>query len=59
MHEFIQRIINALRPFAAWKTLPISICNHIIRNLDRRIIPSFRKLYPDHATPHDLDGSVQ
>jgi hypothetical protein len=59
VHEFIQHIINALRPFAARKTLPISICNHIICNLDRRIIPSFRKLYPDHATPHNLDGAIQ
>jgi hypothetical protein len=59
MHEFIQRVINALRPFAARKTLPISICDHIICNLDRRIIPSLRKLYPDHATPHDLDGAIQ
>jgi hypothetical protein len=59
VHEFIQRVINASHPFAARKTLPISICNHIIRNLDRRIIPSFRKLYPDHATPHNLDGAIQ
>ena len=59
MHEFIQHIINASHPFAAQKTLPISICNHIICNLDRRIIPSFRKLYPDHATPHDLDSAIQ
>ncbi len=59
MHEFIQRIINASPPFAVRKTLPISICNHIICNLDRQIIPSFCKLYPDHAMPHDLDGAVQ
>jgi hypothetical protein len=59
VHEFIQRVINVLRPFATRKTLPISICDHVICNLDRRIIPSFRKLYPDHATPHDLDGAVQ
>ncbi len=59
MHEFIQRVINTLRPFAARKTLPISICDHIIRNLDRWIIPSFCKLYPDHATPHGLDGAIQ
>jgi hypothetical protein len=59
VHEFIQRVINASRPFAAQKTLPISICDHIICNLDRRIIPSFRKLYPDHATPHNLDSAIQ
>jgi hypothetical protein len=59
VHEFVQRVINTSRPFAARKTLPISICNHIICNLDRHIIPSFRKLYPDHATPHDLDGAIQ
>jgi hypothetical protein len=59
IHEFIQRVINALHPFAACKTLPISICDHIIRNLDRHIVPSFRKLYPDHATSHDLNGSYQ
>jgi hypothetical protein len=30
VHEFVQCVINALRPFAVQKTLPISICNHII-----------------------------
>jgi hypothetical protein len=59
IHEFIQCIINVSCPFAAQKTLPISICNHIIQNLDCRIIPSFHKLYPDHATLHDLDGAFQ
>jgi hypothetical protein len=34
IHEFIQCVINASHPFAACKTLPISICNHIICNLD-------------------------
>ncbi len=43
----------------ARKTLPISICDHIIRNLDRRIIPSFRKLYADHAVSHDLNAAFQ
>jgi hypothetical protein len=43
----------------ACKTLPISICDHITRNLDRRIIPSFRKLYTNHAGLHDLDGAYQ
>jgi hypothetical protein len=59
IHEFIQRVTNTLHPFAAWKTLPISICNRISRNLNRCIIPSFRKLYPDHVTLHDLDGAFQ
>ncbi len=59
VHEFIQCVINASRPFAAQKTLPISICDHIIRNLDHRIIPSFCKLYLDHATSHDLDSTFQ
>jgi hypothetical protein len=59
IHEFIQRVINTLRPFVVHKTLPISICDHIIRNLDCRIVPSFRKLYPDHATSHDLNSSYQ
>jgi hypothetical protein len=59
VHEFIQRIINAPCSFAARKTLPISICDHIICNLDRRLLPSFRKLYLDHAMSHDLDGTFQ
>jgi hypothetical protein len=59
IHEVIQRVINASRPFEARKTLLISICNHIICNLDCCIIPSFRKLYNDHATSHDLDGAYQ
>jgi hypothetical protein len=59
VHGFTQRVINALRPFAACKMLPISICNHIIRNFDCRIIPSFCKLYANHAMPHDPDGAYQ
>jgi hypothetical protein len=59
VHEFIQGVINASRPFAACKTLPISICDHIIRNLDQHLLPSFRKLYPDHAMSHDLDSAFQ
>jgi hypothetical protein len=59
VHEFIQHFISASRPFAAQKTLPISICDHIIHNLDRRIIPSFHKLYSDHSMPHNLDGAIQ
>jgi hypothetical protein len=59
IHKFIQQVINAFRPFVACKTLPISICNHIIRNPDRRIIPSFCKLYANHATSHDLNGAYQ
>jgi hypothetical protein len=59
VHKFIQRVINASRTFAACKTLPISICNHIICNLGCRIIPSFCKLYTNHATSHDLDGAYQ
>jgi hypothetical protein len=59
IHEFIQCIINASCPFAARKTLPISICDHIIHNLDRHIIPSFRKLYANHAVLHDLNGAYQ
>jgi hypothetical protein len=59
VHEFIQHVINTWCPFAARKMLPISICNHIIRNLNRRIIPSFRKLYANHAMSLDLDGAFQ
>jgi hypothetical protein len=59
VHEFIQHVINASHPFGAPKTLPISICNHIICNLDCCIIPSFRRLYTDHATSNDLDGAYQ
>jgi hypothetical protein len=59
IQEFIQCIINVSRPFVARKMLPISICNHIIRNLDRCIIPSFRKLYANHAMSHNLDGAFQ
>jgi hypothetical protein len=59
VHEFIQHVINASHPFAVRKTLPISICDHIIQNLDRHIVPSFCKLYLDHATSHNLDSSYQ
>jgi hypothetical protein len=43
----------------ARKMLPISICNHIIRNLDCHIIPFFRKLYDNHEMSHDLDSPYQ
>ena len=49
VHEYFQRLKNASRPFAARKTLPIDLCGRFIIGLDRRLLPSFRHLYPNHV----------
>ena len=57
--EFYQRLMAASRPFQAQRTYPISICDRFIQHLDRRLVPSFRRLYPQHSTPHPLDAAYQ
>ena len=57
--EFYQRLMNASRPFQAQRTYPVSICDTFIQKLDRRLLPSFRRLYPAHATTHRLDATYQ
>jgi hypothetical protein len=59
VHEYFQRLQNASRPFAARNTLPIDLCGRFIIGLDRRLIPFFRRLYPNHADVHDLSSAVQ
>jgi hypothetical protein len=59
VHEYFQRLQNASRPFAARKTLPIDLCGRFIIGLDRRLLPSFRRLYPNHADVHDLSSAAQ
>ena len=59
VHEYFQRLQNASRPFAARKTLPIDLCGRFIIGLDRHLIPSFRRLYPNHANVHDLSSTAQ
>jgi len=57
--EFYQRLMAASRPFQAQRTYPISICNWFIQHLDHRLVPSFRRLYPQHSSPHSLDAAYQ
>eukprot|EP00581_Thalassiosira_minuscula_P000504 CAMPEP_0183746802 /NCGR_PEP_ID=MMETSP0737-20130205/66943_1 /TAXON_ID=385413 /ORGANISM="Thalassiosira miniscula, Strain CCMP1093" /LENGTH=477 /DNA_ID=CAMNT_0025982507 /DNA_START=949 /DNA_END=2382 /DNA_ORIENTATION=- len=57
--EYYQRMLNAVRPFVKERTWPVSVCNRFIGGLDRRIITSFRKHYPDHVTQHNLAGTFQ
>ncbi len=59
VHEYFQCLQNASRPFDACKTLPINLCSRFIIGLDRGLIPSFRRLYPNHADVHDLSSAVQ
>jgi hypothetical protein len=39
--------------------LPIDLCGRFIIGLDRRLIPSFRRLYPNHADVHNLSSTAQ
>ncbi len=52
-------MLNAMHPFATQKEYPISVCNHFIRGLDRRIVAGFQCMYPLHSTVHALNGSYQ
>ena len=49
----------ASRPFQAQRVYPISICNRFIQQLDRRLLPSFRLLYPQHLAVHALKAAYQ
>ena len=51
--------MNASCPFQAQRMYPVSICDTFIQKLDRRLLPSFRCLYPAHATTHRLDATYQ
>ena len=57
--EYYQRMLNASRPFAVQECYPISVCDRFIQGLDRTILPSFCKMYPNHSLVHDLSGSYQ
>jgi hypothetical protein len=57
--DYYQCMMNAVRPFATQQRYAISICNRFIWGLDKTLIPSFRHLYPNHSTVHNLDGTIQ
>jgi len=57
--EYYQRMINASRLFAVQARYPISVCDRFIQGLDLTILPSFRKMYPNHLLVHNLSGSYQ
>ena len=57
--DYYQRMQNATRPFQMQERYPISVCDRFIQGLDRTILPSFRKMYPNHSLVHDLSGSYQ
>ena len=57
--EYYQRMLNAARPFATQQQYAISVCDRFIQGLDRSLLPSFRKNYPNHSMAHDLSGSYQ
>ena len=59
VHEYFQRLQNTSKLFAARKTLPIDLCGRFIIGLDRHLILSFRRLYPNHADMHDLSSAAQ
>jgi hypothetical protein len=52
-------MMNAVRPFAMQQCYAISICDRFIQGLDKTLLPSFPRLYPNHLTIHNLDGSIQ
>jgi hypothetical protein len=56
---YYQRMMNAMHPFASKVQFPKSICNALIDGLDKRLIAIFRRNYPNHAVPHNLQGSFQ
>jgi hypothetical protein len=57
--EYYQHVMNAIRPFATQQHYAISICDRFIQGLEKKMLPSFQQLYPNHSTVQDLDGSYQ
>ncbi len=56
---YFQRMMNVMRPFAGNARFPKSLCNALIDGLDKRLVPIFRRNYPDHAVLHDLNAAYQ
>ena len=59
VYEYYTRITNAARPFTAQAQYSISVCDRFIQGLDRNLLPSFRKNYPNHSMAHDLSSAYQ
>jgi hypothetical protein len=57
--DYYQWMLNASRQFQMQERYQISVCDRFIQGLDRTILPSFRKMYPNHSLVHDLLGSYQ
>ncbi len=57
--EYYQCMLNAACPFVTQACYAISICDCFIRGLNKTLLTSFRKMYPNHSTVHDLSGSYQ
>jgi len=45
---YFQRMMNVMRPFAGNARFPKSVCNALIDGLDSRLVPIFRRNYPEH-----------
>jgi uncharacterized Zn finger protein (UPF0148 family) len=56
---YYQRMMNAMRPFAGEAVFPKSVCNALIDGMDKRLLPIFRRNYPDHAAIHNQGASFQ
>ena len=56
---YFQRMMNAMRPFAGNARFPKSVCNALIDGLDSRLVPIFRRNYPEHSVIHDLGATYQ
>jgi len=59
VYEYYTRITTAARPFTAQAQYSISVCDRFIQGLDRNLLPSFRKNYPNHSMAHDLSSAYQ
>ena len=59
VYKYYQRITNAARPFTAQAQYSISVCDRFIQGLDRNLLPSFRKNYPNHSMAHNLSSAYQ
>jgi hypothetical protein len=57
--KYYQRMINTVRPFATQQKYVISICERFIQDLEKKLLHSFKGLYTNHSTIHNLDGSYQ
>jgi len=56
---YYKRLMNAARPFTSEREFPISLCAKFIEGMDPRLLPGFRRNFPNHSNVVMLRAETQ